>query len=719
MSEPMQAPGPRPPRAERTTTSCGECRRRKQKCNQGQPCSNCARRFPQPLCEYKPSIRCVWSKFPPAPQAGTEDLADPGRDRRPSAVGFPQRPAFAVSPSPSAHARSGGFNPEALRQPPISQPSPLFPPWNPQPQNSEDVGDLLWPGFDFFGQSPTPTLTAQHAWSADQQSLFTSIIGCEEGCTSHSEDVHDAIRILHAYRPGQSQWAGNSWAPASAWTLVPAMSFGTSGLSWPGADLAQDLVSAPVVRVMPNSELLIIFIKFMSQFTASLDGNPEASNPYIKHYAPYCLNSQLLAQVATYSAACFLTDSGHVERTVAMAHKGHVIKLLNEHIRSQLSASDEVIAGVVQLILAEWLWGNTNDLRAHLRGLREMIRFRGGFRMLGLHGLISKLAISLDVAVALSFEISSFLREGPEFDFRDNSQIPLRIALNTPLISSLVAFSSCDTALRIHPAVASILDDMRFLLAAVLALPESPSAKELQKVHTTSAWIHERISSLPEDSPAARRPSATSSPFASRASSAMPEASSEDQQHPLAGRGNPRPQQHQHHQQKQPRRASAQSLSLEHPRVPSRSPPPPGPATPAASAGQPGPADPRPDYVYQAVRQAALLYSRAIMQRRPFSMVVAPAEFLQLWTTAWRVPLSTWRSLLGVLNWILLPIVSCGKAAAAQPHDRFVKGMMNISLFQMGMDNWEIASAVMEAGLSLQRWLAGGWAARQANSSYP
>ncbi|KAK0638911.1 hypothetical protein B0T16DRAFT_234727 [Cercophora newfieldiana] len=53
MSEAMQYPSQRPSRAERTTTSCGECRRRKQKCNQGQPCSNCARRFPQPPCEYK------------------------------------------------------------------------------------------------------------------------------------------------------------------------------------------------------------------------------------------------------------------------------------------------------------------------------------------------------------------------------------------------------------------------------------------------------------------------------------------------------------------------------------------------------------------------------------------------------------------------------------------------------------------------------------------
>jgi hypothetical protein len=106
------------------------------------------------------------------------------------------------------------------------------------------------------------------------------------------------------------------------------------------------------------------------------------------------------------------------------------------------------------------------------------------------------------------------------------------------------------------------------------------------------------------------------------------------------------------------------------------------------------------------VRLAALLYSRAIMRRRPFSEVVLPGEFLRLWTTAWRVPLSTWRSLLGVLAWILLPILPSGKAA--QPHDRLVKAVMNITLFQIGMDNWEIGSAVMAAALSLQRWLAGG-----------
>lgn len=83
---------PRSQRSERTPTSCGECRRRKQRvrrwpfnfsramvveayrfssllfvlspeshrrvtdmqqCNQAQPCGNCARRYPPPVCEYK------------------------------------------------------------------------------------------------------------------------------------------------------------------------------------------------------------------------------------------------------------------------------------------------------------------------------------------------------------------------------------------------------------------------------------------------------------------------------------------------------------------------------------------------------------------------------------------------------------------------------------------------------------------------------------------
>jgi hypothetical protein len=95
-----------------------------------------------------------------------------------------------------------------------------------------------------------------------------------------------------------------------------------------------------------------------------------------------------------YTAACFLSETGHMDRLVAMSYKGESIQLLNDHLRSKSAPSDEAVVAVVQLILDEWCWGETDDLQAHLCGLAEMIRLRDGFRNLGLHGLISKLAIT-------------------------------------------------------------------------------------------------------------------------------------------------------------------------------------------------------------------------------------------------------------------------------------------------------------------------------------
>ena len=135
-------------------------------------------------------------------------------------------------------------------------------------------------------------------------------------------------------------------------------------------------------------------VKLISRFKSCLDGNPDSSNPYIRFYVPYCIQTPLLAQVAIYTSACFLNETGHLDKMVAMAHKGQAIRLLNEHLRSKASTSDEAITAVIQLIMDEWYWGETGDLRAHLRGLREMIRLRGGLRNLGMNGMISKLAVA-------------------------------------------------------------------------------------------------------------------------------------------------------------------------------------------------------------------------------------------------------------------------------------------------------------------------------------
>lgn len=284
---------------------------------------------------------------------------------------------------------------------------------------------------------------------------------------------------------------------------------------------------------------------------------------------------------------------------------------------------------------------------------------------------------------------------------------------------------------RPHEAAARILDDMRFLIGLVLALSEDdhPSPKDLQKIQTTSRWIYDRISGLPAEAPPVSRQNhhhaeEVLSP-ASAASTARPST--------FPGPSHPR--------SRSPGQHSPQDLY------------PPGPGSwPQGSnsssahardsftsgtdyftrdAASPSPtladadqadndadadastttttmtATPPPDMIYQAVRQSALIYSRAIMLRRPLrdAAVCSGEDFLGLWTTVWRVPLHGWRAFLGVFVWVLLCITP---ASRGTPHERFVKGMLEVGLVQMALeeDGWAAADRGMAGALRLTRWLA-------------
>lgn len=137
-------------------------------------------------------------------------------------------------------------------------------------------------------------------------------------------------------------------------------------------------------------------VNLVSRFKASLSGRPDvATNPYMRQYVPFCLHSPLLAQIAIYTAACFLNDAcpNVIDNTTAMMRKGAAIHMLKTHLRTTGSTTDEAIAGVTQLILNEWHWGDRKELEAHFGGLREMVRSRGGLSNLGLGGLLSKLVM--------------------------------------------------------------------------------------------------------------------------------------------------------------------------------------------------------------------------------------------------------------------------------------------------------------------------------------
>lgn len=269
-------------------------------------------------------------------------------------------------------------------------------------------------------------------------------------------------------------------------------------------------------------------------------------------------------------------------------------------------------------------------------------------------------------------------------EYRDPTSVPFRVFLNTPLVPSLAPFSKCAEPLHLHASTGQILDDMRFLIGLVLALPESPTEKDLQKVQTTSAWIYQRIWSLPAEAPVLQQHRGSAGPMLSPVST---DASN--------------------------RRASSSDAP---PRKPTRhyspsdvSPPASFRAT-AVSAALGGTAPRRPtseDMIYQAVRQTALIYARAIMKRKPLgdATVCSQEDFFRLWTTVWKIPLRSWKGVLGVFVWVMLGIAPASRGTS---HSRFVKSLLTVGMTQMGLENWGVADMGMRGALTLAGRLSGG-----------
>ncbi|KAL1881449.1 hypothetical protein VTK73DRAFT_3734 [Phialemonium thermophilum] len=552
---------------------------------------------------------------------------------------------------------------------------------------------VKWSGVDIQTQFPRVELPSNPwvcPWTSAPGSLApTGLPACNSSCTLHSSALHDAFRLLQETRAFPRHFTDTEWHPERVeevlcWLMAldPTPSYVPRSLG----SAVQQLSQLPITPTEQNATLLRIYVKLVCRFKASLDGNPDPSNVYNNIFVPYSLQTPVLAQVAIYTAACFLTETGNLTETTTMAHKGQAIRLLNDHLRSEFPSSDEAIAAVIQLIVNEWYWGDTTDLRAHLRGLHEMVRLRGGFQNLGLEGLISKLAITADTCIALSYETPPFLPQWVEFEPPGDVGQPPRPELNTPLVPYLPSFQDCSDELNLHATTASILEDMRFLISAVLALSAKPTSKELQKIRTTSGWIHAKISKIATHLPVARH--TTSIGEQERVDAEGPSC---DESNATSAGGDIGHSSRKSALSAKDRCESGASRQKEH-RV--------GGSDDGNIKSES--TQPHAHFIHQTIRLAALIYSRAIAERRPFSSVVGQADFLQLWSTMWRVPLSTWKEFIGIFNWAILPVTPTASSTA---HGRFVKSMLTISVLQMGLENWELMGSAVQAGLCLQNWL--------------
>lgn len=260
--------------------------------------------------------------------------------------------------------------------------------------------------------------------------------------------------------------------------------------------------------------------------------------------------------------------------------------------------------------------------------------------------------------------------------------------------------------LKLHDATARILDDMRFLIGLVLSLPADCSQKDLHKLQTTSTWIYDRISDLPEEAVAV--PQHRGSEGLVPSPSATPALGLHQSVRRASSAASPRVAPEQRHSPGLPYNQGQRAPPHQRAVFPVSAT-----ADPAAHAPQPvlpgledaAAAPTAPDVIYQTVRQAALIYARAIMLRRPLRdpRACSPEDFLRLWTTVWRVPLRAWKSLLGVFVWVVLCVTP---ASRGTPHERFVRNCLEVGLVQMGLESWEVAEKGMAGALRLMRWLA-------------
>ncbi|GKT60795.1 hypothetical protein ColTof3_08134 [Colletotrichum tofieldiae] len=735
-------------------------------CDQEQPCGNCLRRFPVPVCEYRAGKTAGHS---PVSVAG-----------------------WAVSGNTTSHSSPGT---DCSTDPSVNDASwPVTDPldWSSKAARASSAAPAAAAAPWLLLADPKRSRLDSDTSQASQQVLTYRL-----ALPGLVLDIADKVNEDDGEQPSADDLAPRAWRHAAE----PRIQHPERPVS--GVD--EQIAHLPVAHTTLNKKLLRIFL---SRFKASLNGDPDPNNPFIRYYSPFCLQDPLVVRIILYTSACFLHETGHVRTTALRTLKGHAIHMLNDSLRphsvdrrrhqssQDITAtalattmtddsgsgrpehpSDAAIAGVIQLTVAEWYWGESeDDLRYHLRGLRGMVRLRGGFNELGMNGLLAKNAIIHDVSISLAHEKSPLLltlsssdgdRGGGDRSQGTQSQarrsqggapatsatapdpwgltgyvfvdpikdVPLRMAHMSPLISYLPSsvgllpsFADCAASLGMHPATASILDNVRYLFGAVEAIYAAPnetnpststtmgtttmqtptptptSIQASRKAQLTGKYMHEHLSGLHSTIPGGRQastpeasnrtsPPPNSSNYFAAVADEVSERSGSISSTGTAGRGSAGAG-------RSPSGPASDSMTT--------------PEWPQTRDASDSPTSPRsmqhlhhhqqqsPDFMYQVIRMTAIIYSRAIATSTPLSGACTESEFLQIWTTTWRVPLSTWNGAVGVFHWIMLAIAP---ACHRTPHARFVKNMTTISTLTLGVENWAMAMGAARAGMRLQHWL--------------
>ncbi|EQK98700.1 Zn(2)-C6 fungal-type DNA-binding domain protein [Ophiocordyceps sinensis CO18] len=467
---PAQTPQPNPVFKTRYPSSCKECRRRKQKCSLTQPCTNCARRFPQPTCEYGVE------KIKRSPLTQTSDTRNDTH--------YDSGPYSHLDMESVRDAIVEVEGPAAVTDLPGTAPGPA--------RHSSDVVTPpdrdLKPYFRMQDQSPEADRLMSLRFKFKDKTGFLA-----------GQDIIELLQfILKTRLKVTNNIVKDEWHIDGAHLLRASQAASPPRLSLARFD--DEIRHLPMAPTQMNKELVRTHLQLMSRFKASLDGSPRPNNRFMKHWIPYSIQDPLVLHVVLCSTASFLNETGRVPKAMLFLHRQTVMRMLNDQLANpHLCTNDSAMLAVAQMILTSWYWGSTQELHAHMAGFRKMILLRGGVQGLGMEGYTSKVALIDDFVIALAHETEPLMFGEPGFDFVDPCRVPLQVNFNSPLLFDCPPFLNPASSLRLHPHTAQILDSMRTLIKAVVELPENPSDEQLDSLYSTAMSVLSTVTHLPAD----------------------------------------------------------------------------------------------------------------------------------------------------------------------------------------------------------------------------
>ncbi|KAK3389888.1 hypothetical protein B0H63DRAFT_519121 [Podospora didyma] len=243
-----------------------------------------------------------------------------------------------------------------------------------------------------------------------------------------------------------------------------------------------------------------------TSLTPELAGDSNVAMLYPNSFLPFSIPGPVLSQVSMNTAICLLSEQTAVDRGRMIAARGHAISELHRMLGSpQSSTSDEAIAYVVRLVVNDLCYGETQHLRVHIDGVREMTRLRGGLASLGMDGTLAKMVIIADMATSIAAEMSPSYPEQEVSEYTASLHNAESPAHGSPALDSPLAPSPKPAhPSSLEPDTTALLNDIEFLVETALALPQDPSSWELKKLDTMSKWVLNRLSGETElKSPAA------------------------------------------------------------------------------------------------------------------------------------------------------------------------------------------------------------------------